>query len=341
MSKRLIIHAPNINSGGGYTLFKALINSLKENSLLIIDKRLPISDSEITHFDFIRVNPTVFGRLRAEIMLYKLSNTDDIVVCFGNLPPLVRLKAKTILFIQNRYLLEHSSIVGMPYRLKLRVFIEHYWVKFFHYNADEIIVQTLTMKKLVLKFFSRNSLVLPFIQGEIAKNIKKERDIDKVYDFIYVASGEIHKNHYQLIDAWIELAKLGYFPTLCVTISPNVYSSLCVYLQKSIFQYQLKIVNLGDVSHPRVMQLYQQSYALIYPSKMESFGLPLLEANSFGLKIIASELDYVRDVVNPDETFDPNSSISIMRSVVRFMGYENIKTRLLDAKKFLDEIVNL
>ena len=39
----------------------------------------------------------------------------------------------------------------------------------------------------------------------------------------------------------------------------------------------------------------------------ESFGLPLLEASSIDLPIIASESDYVRDVCEPAQTFDPNS----------------------------------
>ena len=36
--------------------------------------------------------------------------------------------------------------------------------------------------------------------------------------------------------------------------------------------------------------------------------------------IIAPELDYVRDLVNPAETFDPNSGLSISRAVKRFLS---------------------
>ncbi len=59
--------------------------------------------------------------------------------------------------------------------------------------------------------------------------------------------------------------------------------------------------------------------ALIFPSKTESLGLPLIEAASAGLPIIASELDFVRDVCVPNETFDPYSSTSISRAVKRLL----------------------
>ena len=62
------------------------------------------------------------------------------------------------------------------------------------------------------------------------------------------------------------------------------------------------------------------SKALIFPSKYESFGLPLIEASKMHIPIIASELDFVRDVCNPIQTFDPNSAISIARAINRFFG---------------------
>ena len=63
--------------------------------------------------------------------------------------------------------------------------------------------------------------------------------------------------------------------------------------------------------------LYSQGPVIVFPSYFESFGLPLVEANALDLDIIASELDYVRDVCIPQETFDPHSARSIARAVLR------------------------
>ena len=83
---------------------------------------------------------------------------------------------------------------------------------------------------------------------------------------------------------------------------------------------KLNIHNLGYMSRSDIMQTYSHSRALIYPSFSESLGLPLIEAHRCNVPIIAPELDFVRDVCSPAETFDPHSPTSIARAVQRFLG---------------------
>ena len=47
---------------------------------------------------------------------------------------------------------------------------------------------------------------------------------------------------------------------------------------------------------------------------------PLIEAKYLNLPVLAGELDYIRDLIDPIQTFDPNSSISIYRAVKRFLN---------------------
>ena len=61
---------------------------------------------------------------------------------------------------------------------------------------------------------------------------------------------------------------------------------------------------------------------MIFLSLVESFGLPLIEASKLPLHIVASELDYVRDVCVPKENFNPKSSNSIAVAVRRFLKKE-------------------
>ena len=67
----------------------------------------------------------------------------------------------------------------------------------------------------------------------------------------------------------------------------------------------------------------------------ESFGLPLIEAKQVGLPVLGSELDYVRDILNPEQSFDPNSPVSIARAVKRHLGMNVTPVHLLDAQEFL------
>jgi len=162
----------------------------------------------------------------------------------------------------------------------------------------------------------------------------------KTFDFIYVASGEPHKNHQLLFDAWRLLAEAGLRPSLAVTLDPDKYSSLCENLKHAQENDDVAIENLGYLNGEDVNKLYQSASALIFPSKIESFGLPLLDAASYGLPILASELDYVRDLVTPVETFDPCSAMSIARAVKRFLGVVSPNMPIFSAESFLAKIMD-
>jgi glycosyltransferase involved in cell wall biosynthesis len=129
-----------------------------------------------------------------------------------------------------------------------------------------------------------------------------------------VALGEPHKNHAALIEAWSVLADYGVFTSLEPESAPDLFA----LIEKATAR-GLRIQNLGVLPHDSFLAMFRASGALIYPSSFESIGLPLVEARKAGLPILASELDYVRDVSDPDETFDPHSPISIARAVRRHL----------------------
>jgi len=97
----------------------------------------------------------------------------------------------------------------------------------------------------------------------------------------------------------------------------------------------LRIENQGNLPHQGVKRLYRETQALIYPSSFESLGLPLIEARQAGLPVLAPELDYVRDVLDPEQTFDPHSPTSIARAVKRFLGIEENPLPLQNAREFI------
>ncbi len=157
--------------------------------------------------------------------------------------------------------------------------------------------------------------------------------------FLYVASGEPHKNHKNLLYAWRYLAEQGIRPKLVLTVDRFVYSRLCDFIEFVKGENNLDIQNIGKLSGDKLEEVYGGSTALIYPSTMESFGLPLIEARQSGLPIIAAELDYVRDLIDPEETFNPNSPRSIARAVKRFLGIPEREVDLIDASEFLKKLL--
>lgn len=340
---KLVVFAINVHQGGGAVLLNTLLSAVSKYDLscvTFLDKRLNFSEKISERIQLHRIAPTIFHRLRAEQALKDCLNDNDVVLCFGNLPPVYKLNARTILFVQNRYLIDNISLKHFNIKTRLRIVCERVWLKLFSKNIDTIIVQTPGMQTSVSNYLGRHATILPFaeIQNSYSRTIPESinTEITKNYDFIYVASGEPHKNHKKLVEAWQIMAAEGLYPVLCLTLSETSNNELLMWINSLVQKYELKIVNVGNVTKEAVDELYQQSKALIYPSTSESFGLPLIEARNANLPIVASELDYVRDVLDPEETFEPSSPKSIARAVKRFLGYEENFLPVVDAKDFLN-----
>lgn len=310
-----VVHAPNIHHGGGRTLLQALLSELKQPTVVQLDSRFEPLAELSSEVRVVRVAPTLISRLQAERRLQSLCGCGDVVLCFGNLPPLFRSPGRVFVYLQNRYLTSSRSLAGLPWPGRLRIFIERLWLRYSLRNAT-VVVQTETMAQEVREHFGREACILPFLPGEIQPSPDRALIL---HDYVYVASGEPHKNHHRLLQAWVLLANRGFRPSLCLTLDTQRDQSLCAWVEQLARQHNLRVTN-NPLPSGQMPGLYAQSGALIYPSLFESFGVPLLEARQAGIPIIAAERDYVRDVVAPLISFDPESPLSIARAVIRHQG---------------------
>ncbi len=80
---------------------------------------------------------------------------------------------------------------------------------------------------------------------------------------------------------------------------------------------------------------------MIYPSIIESFGLPLIESIEFNCKIIASDLDYVKEIVKPSITFNPFSILSISNSIDFAIENNDIKESKIIINNKIDKFTEL
>ena len=341
---KIFLHAINTGTGGGLTLLNELALALGDFKPVLsaqIDSRVCFPVQQWPKLEIIYIKPNLLNRIKAEINLRLKNKSFQLILCFGSLPPLFKIKANVVIFLQNRYLIDNVSLSGFRLRTKLKIFLERCWLKYRTQNSYKYIVQTESMKSLLMKNISINAsniLVQPLFNSlDLKVNLSK----DKIYDFIYVASGEPHKNHRKLIDAWVILANKNIYPSLCLTLDPVIYKSVLDKVEKLKIEHNLQIFNVGHVSNKAIYLYYASSSALIFPSLLESFGLPLMEASKVGIPILASEMDYVRDLITPSQSFDPNSPLSISRAVERFLGVHQDFHKPLSGKIFIDNIFSL
>jgi glycosyltransferase involved in cell wall biosynthesis len=342
MSTRIIIYAPNLHAGGGLVLLEELIGSIPHglNCKYYLDaraKQLIFTEIE----DVVWVRPSLLSRLIAEINLSRNSKYGDATLFLHSLPPIFFNRGRKILYLHNKLLInQYFPFFNYPIKVSTRIFLERGLFRFFITSINEVVVQTASMKsKFCISFPSMASkvAVLPFAAKiKIFSKIKKE---DHKFDLIYNASPDHHKNHINLFEALKILKKEGLSISLAVTI-PSHEAEILKLISDLNSNYSLDIINLGILPHLSILSCYRDSRALIYPSTEESFGLPLVEAQYLGLPILASELDYVRDVCQPAETFDPLSPISISRAIKRFFCFSDGQNiAILDGPSFVKEFL--
>jgi len=329
----LVIHAPNIHLGGGRTLLLALLSTLRQPAVVQLDERFEPLPDLAPGVQVIRVAASLVGRLQAERRLQLLCRSGDVLICFGNLPPLFRSSARVFVYLQNRYLTSSRPLTELPWSARLRIRIERLWLCHRLRNAT-LLVQTETMLQEVRENFGCEANVVPFLPREVQPSAGQ---LPVLYDYLYVASGEPHKNHRRLLQAWILLANRGFQPSLCLTLDTQRDAALCAWVERLVRQHGLRVA-YNPVPPSQISGLYAQSGALIYPSLFESFGLPLLEARRVGMPILAAERDYVRDVVTPVVSFDPESALSIARAVMRYQGWGEEPAMPGDAASFLERL---
>lgn len=331
----LVIHAPNVHQGGGRTLLRALLDApgLPPGTVAQLDRRFTLPPDHLFSRTAMRVPPGIAARLAAEWRLRTLVKPGDVLLCFGNLPPLFGAPGHVVLFLQNRYVVSPRFTGGLPLRTRMRMAVERLWLRSGLHRAHLVLAQTPSMAGEIRRALGRVPEILPFAPPPTVP-ARPVRAANGDATFLYVASGEPHKNHINLLEAWARLAEDGLRPGLVLTVDPAAFPGLAAVVARHAAA-GTRVRNAGDLEPARLAQLYADADAIVYPSRYESFGLPLLEAESRGIPIVAAELDYVRDVVDPAQTFDPESPQSIARAVKRFLKIDDSRARVLTPDGFI------
>lgn len=338
---RLLLYAPNVHVGGGAVLLQALFDAWPAGRELVawLDERARARYRLPPQAQVRWVAPRAASRLGAEGSLRREAGEQDLLLCFHGLPPLLRSRARTAVFQQNRNYLGQVPLRQFAWRTRLRLLFEQTISKRLRGHVDAYWVQTPSMAEALRVWWGAGALPELRVFG-FAPPLDAATDKPVLeHDFLYVADGEAHKNHRALIEAWSLLAQQGLRPSLALTLAERDLA-LRDWVRARVRDEGLAIRCLPALTHAELLALYRRCGALVFPSLGESYGLPLLEARAAGLPIVAGELDFVRDVCEPAQTFDPRSPRSIARAVRRQLGQAEAVAAPADAQAFLKALLN-
>lgn len=196
-----------------------------------------------------------------------------------------------------------NIFIKKEFKLFLYAYFYSYFVKRNSKNANYV-VQLPYIKKLFLKKFIKVSeekvlIIRPNPPQIDLKLIKTITFVDKKFTFFYPATSLSYKNHSVLIDALCLLKENSSEIISKIQIIFTI-SELERNLMDKIVKNQLQDVFkfIGSVSYTDIGSYYKSVQALLFPSRIETFGLPLLEASTFGLPILVSKLPYAEEVLD-------------------------------------------
>jgi len=86
---------------------------------------------------------------------------------------------------------------------------------------------------------------------------------------------------------------------------------------------------LGGVSPQRLLELYRRCGLFVFPSTVETFGNPLVEAMACGAPVVCSNVSAMPEVAGDGaQYFDPLDADAMARKVIDLLGDEAARAEL-------------
>lgn len=197
----------------------------------------------------------------------------------------------------------YRYLYGINIKKNNAVIVQQNWIREEfkrQYKIDEVIV-------------ARPNIIINF-PTENRKDI-----VHKTYTFVYAAFPRTFKNFEIICEAckYLEQTDFAkkYKVILTINGTENKYSN---YIWKK-YNYIDNIEWIGIQNRERLFNIYRESDCLIFPSKLETWGLPISEYKCTGNPIIMADLPYAHETIGDYSKtcfFNPNSGQDLAKKMI-------------------------
>lgn len=310
-SVKVVVNASALSSGGALTILRQFIfHASLTNKKYIIFSPSGILLEPYENIVYIEVNTKswikriwwdMFG-----LKKYIKKHNIDCSLCISLQNTSINVDCAQLIYLHQP--LPFTNVKYCFSKDTLKYFLYKWFYKFFIFlfsdKTTRFVVQTQWMKKaLVNNAVPENNISvftpdinLADVQVAIITEVV-ERQSNNPVTFFYPASSLFYKNHLLILDA-LALIKgrlLNKSVIFAVTLKIGDYP---VFDQKvKLLELSDMISYLGMITYAEVIEHYIDADAVLFPSYIETFGLPLAEAGVLGKRIICADLPFSRDVL--------------------------------------------
>ena len=336
--KTIVLSGINLIEGGPLTIYKECLKYLQENFLeeyriiaLVHDKSLFLEYKEKIEFiEFNDSKKSYLKRLYYEYIFFKKLSKKlkpYLWLSLHDMTPNVAAD-KRVVYCHNPMMFYKMTKEERKKSFKLFLFSKFY--KYIYKinikKNNYVIVQQNWIRKEFKKAFGIENIIVahPEVNLEALK-IDKNIEIEK-NSFIYPSFPRVFKNFEVICKASeiLENKNIKNFKVyLTIDGSENIYSKEIVEKYKK--QECVKFIGLQ--SRKNLMNYYNKTETVIFPSKIETWGLPVTEAKAFKKKLILANLPYAHETLGNYEDvffFNPDSAEELALKMESVINKKNI-----------------
>ena len=202
-------------------------------------------------------------------------------------------------------------------------------------RAQKIITDTQWTKKTITKLFkiSPSKITVIYIDSSLPKKLDDEAHLRfglKKGSYIINSGGiDKRKNLIKLIAAFaLVQTKLPQLKLVITGHNENLLPILRGEVQKR--KLNGKVIFTGFLKEKELWGLLKNALCLCYPSEIEGFGLPIIEAFRTGTPVIASDIPTFREVGNNAYLFVNQGRIeAIAQAIIRLAQTPKLQKKLI------------
>jgi glycosyltransferase involved in cell wall biosynthesis len=148
---------------------------------------------------------------------------------------------------------------------------------------------------------------------------------------LYPAQTWPHKNHLALLEAIARLRDMGTPITLvCTGRTTEHYAALRRRIHALRIDALVRF--LGYVEQPQLAWLYAHASAMVFPSRFEGWGIPIVEAHSWGLPVACSDFPVLDEAAGGAAIrFDPSNVAAMASAIWQVVSDGPVRTSLVNA----------
>ena len=313
MKKTIIISGVNLSEGGPLTVIKSVLEFLDNSTFvndykiiaLIYSKQIFNGLNNIELIEFPNIKSSWKNRMKFEyIECKKISKklNSYLWLSLHDISPNIISKRRAV-YCHNPspfYKQNNSEFFKDPLRFLYTKFYKQLYKINIHKN-DYVIVQQKWIKDGFVRFFKleKDKVIVSLPLDSETENIRSivtDREKAKIFTFFYPAFPREFKNFEIICKAVMALKSNGvnnFRVKLTIDGSENAYSNKIV---REFSKYP-EIEFVGLLSKEKVEENYVNSDCLIFPSKLETWGLPISEYKKYKKTMLVADLPYAYETV--------------------------------------------